>query len=33
MRNRGVMTYDPQGDLDAQAKEAAAVIAKKLGES
>ncbi|MGV0779401.1 TIR domain-containing protein [Mycolicibacterium sp. XJ775] len=33
MRNRGGMTFDPDGDLEAQAAEAAAVIAQKLGEN
>lgn len=33
MRNRGAMTYDPEGDLDKQAAEAAEVIAKKLAEA
>jgi hypothetical protein len=30
MRGRGAMTYDPDGDLDAQAAEVAEAIAKKL---
>lgn len=33
MRNRGGMSFDPDGDLDAQAGKAAAVIAQKLGEN
>lgn len=33
MRNRGGMTFDPGGDLVAQAAEAASKIAQKLGES
>ena len=33
IRNRGATTFDPDGDLEARAKQAAEVIAKKLGET
>lgn len=33
IRNRGAMAFDPGGDLEAQAKQAAEVIAKKLSET
>lgn len=33
MRNRGAMTFDPDGDLDGQVKQAAEIITKKLGET